>query len=557
MPKKKSRKVSLDKFVLQHVKEDTIQGAGNLEIVRPIRAMVNFPALGAKGGSGANIDFEPFYGQGFDDLVNRVYYTIKALLDSAISSGSSQNTIRGYLANGFYYLTDYLPLYRQHKGHDLSQADISRELMDNFHTHLKTLKKKGGEGNLSYRSQKNFYSNTKSLLHAMKTKGYWDASPDYVEGCFKPNPYPKSNQRSGGGASPFAPHEKKQLVIALKRAIKPIIKKDREAPLSAYELTVLVLAIAMQTGVNTTPLLEMSVTSLSDHPLKPNRRLLTLFKRRGNATQLHNLRKSEDIDIVQGVKLDVALFIETITKLNASSREELNTDLLLTYTSTSASNVGSTTSLTANILLHHIKSLVKDYNLIDEDGNPITVNASRIRKTFINGIYELSGEDLVAAAHAARHQHQSTTDLYLRAPEEAKKNLGRAAEIRVVNILSEGEEKTPVGTCKDTKYGDRAPKNGKICADFLGCFRCKSFVITLDDLWKLYSFYWAVVRNRDNFGRKNWKKYLKDILRVIDEHIEPRFIELNAIPQVQIMKEKARTTPHPFWKNLDMLRVGK
>lgn len=558
MPKKKSRKVSVDKFVLQHVKEDTVQGTGNLDMIRPLNAVVNFPALGSKGGGGYNVDFEPFYGQGFDDLVNRAYYTTKALLESAIASGSSQQTIFSYVAKGFSYLADFLPLYRQHKEHDLSQADISQALMDSFRIHLKTLKKKEGEGNLSYTSQKGIYTHVKSLFNAMKTKGYWDASPEYVKGCFKANPYPKSNKRGGGGATPFTQHEKKQLVIALKQAIKPIIKQDRQEPLSSYELTVLVLSIAMQTGINTKPLLEISVSSLSDHPLKANRRLLTVYKRRGNATQLYNLRKSAEIDIIQGVKLDVALFIETIIKLNASSREALNTDLLLTYIASPRSRAaGAPTSLSERRFYENTASLIKEYDLKDEDGNPIAVNTSRIRKTFINGIYELSGEDLVAAAHAARHKHQSTTDHYVRAPEEAKKNLGRATEIRVTNILSEGEEKTPMGTCKDTQYGDRAPKNGKICADFLGCFRCKSFVITLDDLWKLYSFYWAVIRNRDNFGRKNWKKYLKDILRVIDEHIEPRFIELNALPQVQAMKEKARTTPHPFWKNLDMLRFGK
>ncbi len=31
----------------------------------------------------------------------------------------------------------------------------------------------------------------------MKAKGYWDASPEYVKGCFKANPYPKSNKREG------------------------------------------------------------------------------------------------------------------------------------------------------------------------------------------------------------------------------------------------------------------------------------------------------------------------------------------------------------------------
>ena len=558
MAKKKSRKVSNDKLVKQHIQEETIQGFGNLEVVRPINATINFPDLGSKGGDGSNFDFTPHYGQGFDDIVNRVFYTAKALVKSNIAGDGSQKTTLSYLVVGFTYLASYLPLYRHKLGHDLTQDDISLTLINNFRTHLKTMKlKRDTSKNLSYKSQKNNYTHSKSLLMAMKGKGYWDATPECVTGCFPKNPYPKSNKRGSGGASPFTQHEKKQLVIALKQAIKPIIKEGREEPLSSYEISVLFLAVAMQTGINITPLLEMTVDSLSDHPLKENRRLLTVFKRRGNATQLHNLRKSEEIDIIQGVKLDVALFIETIIKLNCLSREELNTDLLLTYIAQRGESHGKPTSLLAGNLAHQISVLAKDYELKDEDDNPMTVNISRIRKTFINGIYELSGEDLMAAVRAARHKNLSTTDLYLRAPEESKRNLGRVGEIRVKSILNDGEEKTPMGTCKDTKNGDKAPKNGKTCADFLGCFRCKSFVITLDDLWKLYSFYWAVVRNRDNFGRKNWKKYLKDILRVIDEQIEPRFDDLGALPQVQALKEKARTTPHPYWRNLDMLRVGK
>ena len=267
MAKKKSRKVSNDKLVKQHIQEETIQGFGNLEVVRPINATINFPDLGSKGGDGSNFDFTPHYGQGFDDIVNRVFYTAKALVKSNIAGDGSQKTTLSYLVVGFTYLASYLPLYRHKLGHDLTQDDISLTLINNFRTHLKTMKlKRDTSKNLSYKSQKNNYTHSKSLLMAMKGKGYWDATPECVTGCFPKNPYPKSNKRGSGGASPFTQHEKKQLVIALKQAIKPIIKEGREEPLSSYEISVLFLAVAMQTGINITPLLEMTVDSLSDHP---------------------------------------------------------------------------------------------------------------------------------------------------------------------------------------------------------------------------------------------------------------------------------------------------
>lgn len=182
------------------------------------------------------------------------------------------------------------------------------------------------------------------------------------------------------------------------------------------------------------------------------------------------------------------------------------------------------------------------------------LNVSRIRKTFINGIYELSGESLLVTAQLARHRGTGTLDHYLQAPEQSKRNLGLMGEIRVKELTCV-EPSVPIGHCKDPKNGDRAPKNGTFCNDFLGCFRCKSFVITGDDLYKLFSFYWAIIRNRVEFGRKDWKRHLKNVLRIVDEEVIPEFAKLGQLQRVEVEKERAKTNPHPYWKNLDMLRM--
>lgn len=545
---RKNLTINKDKLKKTSVVEPTIDAAQNQESVRPINPVVNYPNLGSKGGKGYNVDFTPHYGKGYDDITNRVFYTAKALLKN--TDAFTEQTQLNYLSKGFTNFAEYLALFRCATGEDLTQADITPELIEQYLLHLK-----GSE--LGYRSQKTTYTFIKSLLVRMKEKGYWSAVGDINlnSDFFPKNPFPKSNKRGFGGQKPLTEHEKRQVVVALKQAIKPIYNKTE--PLSGYELMVCLLAVAIQTGINTSPLLNMTTEALSDHPLKDNRKLLTVFKKRGNATQLHNLRKTEELEVVQGIKLDVAYLIEAIIERNAQIREATDTDLVFTYKTTgggAGTKRGTATSLADNLLKTNINKFIKQYDLKDEDGRTMKLNVSRFRKTFINGIYELSGESLLIAAQQAKHSGTGTLDHYLQAPEQSKRNLGLMGEIRVKDLTSD-ETRSPVGRCKDPKNGDKAPKDGTFCNDLLGCFRCKSFVITGDDLYKLFSFYWAIIRNRDEFGRKDWKRHLKNVLRIVDEEVVPEFAKLNQLQRVAAEKERARTNPHPYWQNLDMLKV--
>ncbi|MEZ8273736.1 hypothetical protein AB6C72_21210 [Vibrio splendidus] len=544
---RKNLSINKDKLKKMSAVEPTIDATQNQEIVRPINPVVNYPNIGPKGGNGANVDFTRFYGKGYDDITNRAYFTAKALLKN--TAAFTEETQRTYFRNGFAYFAEYLELFRHSTGEDLTQADITPELIEQYLVHIK-----GGE--LAYGSQKSFYTHLKSLLTRMKEKRYWSVVGDINLNAdfFPKNPFPNSNKRAKG-EKPFTSYEKRQVVVALKQAIRPIYNKTE--PLTSYELTLCLLAIATQTGINTSPLLNMTTDSLSDHPLKDNRKLLTVFKNRGNATQLHNLRKSEALEVVQGIKLDVACLIEVIIERNAQVRASTYTDLVFAYPTTSAGGGikrGTATSLSEHILTANINKFIKEYDLKDEDGRTMKLNVSRFRKTFINGMYELSGESLLIAAQQAKHSGTGTLDHYLEAPEQSKRNLGLMGEIRVKELTC-AESSVPVGHCKDPKNGDRAPKDGTLCNDFLGCFRCKSFVITGDDLYKLFSFYWAVVRNRDDFGRKDWKRHLRNVLRIVDEDVIPEFAKLGQLQRVESEKERARTNPHPYWQNLDMLKV--
>lgn len=542
---RKNLTVNKDKLKKPSAVEPTIDATQSQEIVRPINPVVNYPNIGPSGGGGSNFDFTRFYGKGYDDITNRAYYTAKALLKN--TNAYTERTQRAYFNNGFAYFAEYLELFRHSASEDLTQADITPELIEQYLLHLKG-------SDLGFTSQKAIYTKLKSMLTRMKERGYWAAVGDINLNAdfFPKNPFPNSNKRKKG-QKPLTAHEKRQVVVALKQAVKPIYQKTE--PLTGYELTLCLLVVAIQTGINTSPLLNMTTDGLSDHPLKDNRMLLTVLKNRGKATQLHNLRKSEVLEVVQGIKLDVAYLIEVIIERNAQVRESTDTDLVFSYKATeSGMGRGKATSLSDSMLEDNIKKFIKEYDLKDEDGRTMKLNVSRFRKTFINGIYELSGESLLIAAKQAKHSGTGTLDHYLQAPEQSKRNLGLMGEIRVKELTCD-ETRSPVGRCKDPKNGDRAPKDGTFCNDLLGCFRCKSFVITGDDLYKLFSFYWAIVRNRDEFGRKDWKRHLRNVLRIVDEEVVPAFAKLGQLYRVETEKERARTSPHPYWQNLDMLKV--
>jgi hypothetical protein len=542
---RKDRQVSGERFKKKSVTTPMIS-AESQSALRPINPVINFPNLGTKTGGGWNYDMGKHYGKGFDDITNRAFYTVFTLLKN--SKDGSEKSKLSYLQVGFRRLAEYLEIWHHAKGGEMTLEDITPELIEGFRVHLRGL-------SIEYTTQKSIYAQVKSLLSAMRRHGYWPVDKDAYYATFPKNPYPNSNRRAKG-ARPFSEHEKRQVVVALKQALTSIYDQARTTPLTSYELTVCVLAIAMQTGINTSPLLEMTTDSLSDHPLKHNRKLLTVFKKRGSATQLHNLRNSEELVLAQGIKLDVAHMIERMAILNQPFRDALNNNHLLLFCSLSGPNCGEITNLTDAMLSICIKAFATNYELKDEDGKAIHINLSRIRKTFINGIYELSGGNILVAASAAKHRGTESIDHYLEAPEQAKRNLGLMGEIRVKELTSDVKI-TPTAHCKDPINGDKAPKNGKTCADFLACFRCKSCVITGDDFYRLYSLYWAIVRNRDAFGRKDWKRYLRNVLSIIDSEVEPAFIAQGMLSHLQAERERARHNPHPYWINLDMLRVGQ
>ena len=111
-------------------------------------------------------------------------------------------------------------------------------------------------------------------------------------------------------------------------------------------------------------------------------------------------------------------------------------------------------------------------------------------------------------------------------------------------------ERTPVGRCSDAKTGEYAPKrDGGICQSFLNCLRCRNYAVTGDDLWRLFSFYWRVLRERPRVDKRRWDQQLAHIPRLIERDVIEAGLARKVFKQAEVdaARDRARRDPHPFW----------
>jgi hypothetical protein len=261
------------------------------------------------------------------------------------------------------------------------------------------------------------------------------------------------------------------------------------------------------------------------------------------------------VALVTGVLPDTERIVERLRLLTQPLREGAPTWLrnrLLIYESRGATQFGAIISLSNCALGDAVRKLVKRFDLTDSEGHPLKVNVSRMRKTFSGRIWEITKGDIAVTAAAAGHDPRIAGSHYLAPPVEAKKNWRFMGELLATNLATNFESTkvgTPAGKCADIRNGQFAPKNGEPCDRFMNCVRCREYVVTGDDLWRVFSFYWLVVRERDRVGKKRWARNYSHIVRIIDRDIAEAGIRQRKFSRsaVTAARERAKTHPHPYW----------
>lgn len=205
-------------------------------------------------GSIRTFDFSPYYGKQCDSIVLECNKAIEELLQQAIQSNEQTLTVYSIVCycRGFKEFIHFCHFIVSGSGEELHVGDINKELITQFISFL-------AEKRTAKVTQRNIYTFTKSLLMHLVNKGL------LTNNIFPKNPYPNS-KRTTKGQNPLCKLEIKNITHALSNEIKRIRASDDL--LSSYDLSICVLSIALRTGLNPTPILELSTECIEPHPLK-------------------------------------------------------------------------------------------------------------------------------------------------------------------------------------------------------------------------------------------------------------------------------------------------
>lgn len=524
--------------------------AGNVfilpEAIPPTNTMVKF---GRNASNARTFDFARWYGAGIDTLTYSCQRQIERFLagqDGAVAI----STVAAYCLHGLRFFLDYCMLRATAFGRDLALADVNQDLIDGFLSHITGL-------GLVTNGQKSLYSKTKPVLLALGRRGLFPLVTSGDAATFPRNPFPNSNRKAKGETA-LSKRERQAFTVALRQAIMPIWSDD--APLTSELLVFALLVVALHTGRNTTPLLEMTRDCLRPHP-KDNTVFLVLWKRRGYNTSKVALRAESEagrlLESTPSVRTNVERLIRRVLVLTEPLDAEAPDDLkgrMWLYPLRFRKDIGQVTALDASVLVYATRHLVAKYGLTDSNGEPLRINISRLRKTFANRIFELTDGDLATTAVALGNTPQVADRNYLAPDEDARRNWKFMGEVLVQELqtrtIGATYKDTPVGRCNDPVNGQYAPKReGATCINFMNCLRCKHYAVTAEDLYKLFSFYFRVLSERSRMDKRRWTREYAHIPRLIDHYIVAEGLRRGTFKHatVEAARERARTLPHPYW----------
>lgn len=530
--------------------EHSQDAAGNVvilpEAIPPTNTTVEF---GRNASNSRRFDFARWYGAGIDSITYACQRQIERFL-AGQEGAISASTVAAYCLNGLRNFLDYCVLHTSVVNRDLALSDVNRELMDGYLGHLA---RKG----VTTTGQKTIYSHTKPVLQSLGRRGLILLITSGDRATFPSNPFPNINRKSKGETA-LPKQERRKFTAALRQAIRPIWTDD--TPITGELLVFALLVVALHTGSNTTPLLEMDRNCLRPHP-KDSTVFLMLWKRRGYNTSKVALRAASEaerlLESTPSVRTNVERLIRRVMALTAPLDADAPDDLkgrVWLYRSRTGKEVGRVTALNTETLASAIARLVTDYGLTNSDGEPLRINISRLRKTFANRIFELTDGDLAATAAALGNTPQVADQNYLRPDENARRNWQFMGEVLVDELLTRTigatYKDTPMGHCADPLNGQYAPKReGATCMNFMNCLRCKHYAVTAEDLYKLFSFYFRVLAERSRMDKRRWAREYAHIPRLIDHYIVNEGLRRGTFKDaaVTVARERARTQPHPFW----------
>lgn len=538
------------------------------------------------GKSSRTLDLRAWLGHGIDAWVWAAASCLKALLLSGVRQTSTVTAYRDGLEHFFAYLTEERVTPRVAAPVDLSPLHV--------HAFVGWIQKRGQDRGWTVGSTRQAFNSVKAVLLEMFARGM---IPGEARRYFARASLPSRDRESR--QSSLSDGEQERLALAIKSDLVAI--HHERLTLNPGDVQALrLLLVGHRQGINLTPLLELRRDAMAPGLIPGTVRLRTgKFRNRKvrssaarSATTTATSDSNPETDIVfslaEGAVLQQAIASTQGLIDDAPSGIKNRVWLYRAQHASHGIEKGSVICLTGPTLRLAINALIKRHHLLGDDGRPLRLNLSRLRKSYFDRALRIADDNLAITANLMGNTPQVAGANY---PSMNQTRVAEAAaflnsdyaaltrggtksngEARTGSLVIEFKdfkttpgttsaaqtENTPISGCMDSLNGQHAPKDGhNHCDRYVMCLFCYSFAIlgTVDDLWRLYSF--------QSFARQE--------LRYLDTTLRPEHPDNDALadlrdryrlaipfiddftrrqfPAGNVAKARARTEAglHPFW----------
>lgn len=440
-----------------------------------------------------------------------------------------------------------------------SVSQIDTDLIIRFKSWLNSKSKVANEDALSQGTKRHIFSAVKNTLKGLVSYEQISEEVFIPEGNFR-NTIANSNP-----TLPFTQLERMKIVNACKKEFEQIEAGEVTNFRQIY--VPYLLTIALRTGINLQPLLDLKTNSIRESILE-GRIEISLKKNRGYSSQTISF-KNDDYETVYAQKTVASLFNKLISitdVIRNSASSDISSFIFLVHNQGKGSEK-EVSKLEATETWVNIQRFRDKYSLTDDVGNPLVLNIRRMRPTFAHHLLKINGGDIRHLQKSLNHTNMSTTMGYLNANDSEFKSsfkfnglvmqsslTGKDASTLVKEInctyeeaekLIAGQNNMKVSTCKNPEKSPIFKSNtGDPCTHFTACFRCPNQIITKDDTHKVFSFYWWILSKKNKMPPNAWEKSYEWIVQLIDGEVSSA---LGSKEEVEEAKRHAKVSPHRAW----------
>lgn len=563
----------------------------------PDDARVDMVALLGEGARFAAaervVDLSSWLGRGIDAWIWASAAVLRTLLLSGTCQTATVSSHGKRLLHFFRFLTEDRPVPRA-----VSPSCFTPRHLQEFASWLQMHEQ---VHHWSRHSARNVFASIRAVLKELFAQGDLADDPSFVLNRVK---MPRSIENNGRQAS-MSDAEQERLAAAIKTDLTDLHHgrlKLRLVDAQALRL----LLIAQRQGLNPTPLLELRRDAMAPGLLPGTVRLRTI-KHRSKRIRSSTARAAAPSDsnstavehditfpLSEGAVLQQAI---TATEALVADAPIHQKDRVWLYRSggSGRSKKDSITCLTLNSLHFAIRELVERHDLRGDDGSPLKINLSRMRKSYFERAFRLSDGDLSKVANlmgntpqvaglsyatmsshrkaeAASFMNTEFTALMRRGDSMAATKVGsdgsRALKINAparMTITDDGQSPAPAQTamarCTDTLHGGYAPGDGSNhCDRYVMCLFCPNCAVagTVEDLWRLFSFQAFAQDELDHLDAvlgpgcsddevlEDLRQRYRLVIPYIDDFAQRQFPS-GLVAQAHA---KAADALHPYWAHL-------